>query len=59
MTMNGLLSLEESDFENVNEFNTDKEFYKTALSIAYDIPAESTLRGRLDSIGISLDLLGN
>ena len=31
LTMIGLLSLGKSDFDNVNEFHTDKEFYKTIL----------------------------
>ena len=55
LTMIGLLSLGKSDFENVNEFHTDEEFYKTALGISYGIPSESSLRNRLDSIGTSMN----
>ena len=43
--------LGKSDFENVNEFHTDEEFYKNSLGIAYGIPSESSLRNRLDGIG--------
>ncbi|MCR5540166.1 MAG: hypothetical protein K6F71_04990 [Ruminococcus sp.] len=39
-TMIGLLALGKSDFENVNEFHKDEEFYKIALGIAYGIPSE-------------------
>lgn len=53
--MIALLSLGKFDFENVNEFHTDKEFYKVALGIAYDISSESSLRERLDSIGTSMN----
>ena len=35
LTMIGLLALGKSDFENVNEFHKDEEFYKIALGIAY------------------------
>ncbi|MCR5122722.1 MAG: hypothetical protein K6B74_09915, partial [Ruminococcus sp.] len=62
LTMIGLLSLGKSDFENVNEFHKDEEFYKIALGIAYGIPSESSLRNRLDGIGTSMDqqiLAGN
>ena len=55
LTMIGLLSLGKSDFENVNEFHKDEEFYKIALGIAYGIPSESSLRNRLDSIGTSMN----
>ena len=55
LTMIGLLSLGKSDFDNVNEFHTDKEFYKTALGISYDIPSESSLRNRMNDIGTSMD----
>ena len=48
--MIGLLVLGKSDFENVNEFHTDEEFYKNSLGIAYGIPSESSLRNRLDGI---------
>ena len=43
LTMIGLLSLGKSDFENVNEFHKDEEFYNIALGIAYGIPSESSL----------------
>ena len=55
LTMIGLLALGKSDFENVNEFHTDEEFYKNSLGIAYGIPSESSLRNRLDGIGVSMD----
>ena len=55
LTMIGLLSLGKSDFENVNEFHTDEEFYKNSLGIAYGIPSESSLRNRLDGIGVSMN----
>ena len=55
LTMIGLLTLEKSDFNNVNEFHTDEEFYKLSLGIAYGIPSESSLRNRLDDIGISMN----
>ena len=55
LTMIGLLSLGKSDFENVNEFHKDEEFYKIALGITYGIPSESSLRNRLDGIGTSMN----
>ena len=55
LTMIGLLTLGKSDFDNVNEFHTDEEFYKLSLGIAYGIPSESSLRNRLDDIGISMN----
>ena len=55
LTMIGLLALGKSDFENVNEFHTDEEFYKNSLGIAYGIPSESSLRNRLDGIGVSMN----
>ena len=55
LTMIGLLALGKSDFENVNEFHTDEEFYKNSLGIAYGIPSESSLRNRLDGIGVSVN----
>lgn len=54
LTMIGLLTLGKSDFD-VNEFHTDEEFYKLSLGIAYGIPSESSLRNRLDDIGISMN----
>ena len=55
LTMIGLLTLGKSDFDNVNEFHTDEEFYKLSLGITYGIPSESSLRNRLDDIGISMN----
>ena len=55
LTMIGLLSLGKSDFENVNEFHRDEEFYKIVLGIAYGIPSESSLRNRLDGIGTTMN----
>jgi len=55
LTMIGLLSLGKSDFENVNEFHADEEFYKISLGIAYGIPSESSLRNRMDQIGTSMN----
>ena len=55
LTMIGLLALGKSDFENVNEFHTDEEFYKNSLGIVYSIPSESSLRNRLDGIGVSMN----
>ena len=43
LTMIGLLSLGKFDFDNVNEFHKDEEFYKIALGIAYGIPSKSSL----------------
>ena len=40
LTMIGLLTLGKSDFDNVNEFHTDEEFYKLSLGITYGIPSE-------------------
>lgn len=55
LTMIGLLTLGKTDFEDVNEFHTDEEFYKYALGIAYGIPSESSLRNRMDGIGNSMN----
>ena len=55
LTMIRLLSLRKFDFDNVNEFHKDEEFYKIALGIAYGIPSKSSLRNRLDGIGTSMD----
>ena len=55
LTMIGLLALGKSDFENVNEFHTDEEFYKISLCIAYVITSESSLRNRLESICITMN----
>lgn len=51
LTMIGMLTLGKSDFDYVNEFHTDEEYYKMSLGIVYAIPSESTLRMRLDTIG--------
>lgn len=53
--MIGLLTLGKSDFDNVNEFHTDEEFYKLSLGITYGIPSESSLRNQLDDTGISIN----
>ena len=55
LTMIALLCQGKSDFDNVNEFHSDKEFYKAALGIESDIPCESSLRNRLDGIGTSMN----
>lgn len=55
LTEIGLLTLAKTSFDHVNEFHSDPEYYKTALGIAYDIPAESTLRMRLDAIGQTMN----
>ena len=55
LTMIGLLALGKSNFENVNKFHTDEEFYKNSLGIVYSIPSESSLRNRLDGIGVSMN----
>ena len=55
LTMIGLLSLGHTEFDYVNEFHTDEEYYKMSLGIAYGIPSEATLRQRLDSIGQSMN----
>ena len=55
LTMIGLLTLGHTEFDYVNEFHTDEEYYKMSLGIAYGIPSEATLRQRLDSIGQSMN----
>lgn len=55
LTMIGMLTLGKSDFDYVNEFHTDEEYYKMSLGIVYAIPSESTLRMRLDTIGQSMN----
>lgn len=55
LTMIGLLTLGHTEFDYVNEFHTDEEYYKISLGIAYGIPSEATLRQRLDSIGQSMN----
>ena len=44
LTMIGLLTLGKSDFENVNEFHSDEEFYTLSLGLRSGIPSESSLR---------------
>lgn len=51
LTIIGMLTLGHTEFDYVNEFHTDKEYYKMSLEISYGIPAKSTLRMRPDSIG--------
>ena len=53
LTEIGMLTLGKTDFDYVNEFHKDEEYYKMSLGIAYGIPSESTLRMRLDAIGQS------
>ena len=55
LTMIGLLTLGKSDFENVNEFHTNEEFYTLSLGLRSGIPSESSLRNRLDAIGTSMN----
>lgn len=62
LTMIGMLTLGHTEFDYVNEFHTDEEYYKESLGIVYGIPSESTLRMRLDTIGQSMNadiLAGN
>ena len=51
LSMIGILTLGHTEFDYINEFHTDEEYYKISLGIVYGIPSESTLRMRLDSIG--------
>ena len=39
LTMIGLLTLGHTEFDYVNEFHTDEEYYQLALGIAYGIPS--------------------
>lgn len=55
LTEIGLLTLDKTDFDNVNEFHFDKAYYKQALGIAYDVPSEPALRMRLNAIGTSMN----
>ena len=50
LTEIGMLTLGKTDFDYVNEFHKDEEYYKMSLGIAYGIPSESTLRMRLNAI---------
>lgn len=54
LTYIGMLTMGKPQFDSVNELLDDKEFYKYALGIAYDIPSEATLRQRMDDIGNSI-----
>lgn len=55
LTEIGMLTLGKNDFDYVNEFHTDEEYYKLALGIVYSIPSEATLRMRLDAIGKTMN----
>ena len=55
LTEIGMLTLGKTDFDYVNEFHKDEEYYKISLGIAYGIPSESTLRMRLDAIGQTMN----
>lgn len=55
LTMIGILTLGHTEFDYINEFHTDEEYYKISLGIVYGIPSESTLRMRLDSIGQTMN----
>lgn len=55
LTMIGMLTLGKCDFDYVNEFHTDEDYYKLALGIVYGVPSESTLRMRLDTIGQTMN----
>lgn len=54
LTYIGMLYMGKPDFQAVHEMDDDRDFYKTALGIAYNIPSEETLRQRMDVIGSSL-----
>ena len=51
LTYIGMLAMGKPQFDSVNELHDDKDFYKHALGIVYDIPSEATLRQRMDDIG--------
>ncbi len=55
LTEIGMLTLGKTNFDYVNEFHSDPEYYKLALGIAYELPSESTLRMRLDTIGQTMN----
>lgn len=55
LTEIGMLTLGKTNFDYVNEFHSDPEYYKLALGIAYGLPCESTLRMRLDTIGQTMN----
>lgn len=55
LTAIGMITLGHTEFDYVNEFHTDEEYYKESLGIVYGIPSESTLRMRLDTIGQSMN----
>ncbi len=42
LTMIGILTLGHTEFDYINEFHTDEEYYKISLGIVYGIPSEST-----------------
>ena len=49
----GMLCMGKPQFQAVHEMDDDRDFYKSALGIAYNIPSEETLRQRMDDIGSS------
>ena len=54
LTYIGMLCMGKPEFQAVYEMDDDRDFYKTALGIADNIPSEETLRQRMDVIGSSL-----
>lgn len=54
LTYIGMLCMGKPAFQAVHEMDDDRDFYKSALGIAYDIPSEETLRQRMDDIGSTL-----
>lgn len=54
LTYISMLCMGKPEFQAVHEMDDDRDFYKTALGIAYNIPSEETLRQRMDDIGSSL-----
>ena len=40
----GMLCMGKPQFQAVHEMDDDRDFYKSALGIAYNIPSEETLR---------------
>ena len=49
----GMLCMGKPQFQAVREMDDDRDFYKSALGIAYNIPSEETLCQRMDDIGSS------
>lgn len=54
LTYIGMLCMGKPQYASIHEMDDDKDFYKFALDITYDIPSEETLRQRMDLIGKSL-----